>query len=156
MDKDLSSFEVKLPYDVLIKFQQNENIYDFLKQFQEHCPNIICIVDNSFIQYYNRNGPFLDSLTEVSIDMDKDIHVFKDSEHTYTILNSECAKLFSKKESKELLEIQESPKVLDILTSIAPTAIVSDFKIIHNGRTYIFPYYDISDITSDININSKK
>jgi len=40
-------FEITIPNDIQIKFEQDETFENFVSQFQQHCRKLLCVINGS-------------------------------------------------------------------------------------------------------------
>src|SRR5438067_1372714 len=41
-----------------IQFEQESTFESFIEQFQPHFPKILCVVNDKYLRYYDKKGPF--------------------------------------------------------------------------------------------------
>jgi hypothetical protein len=162
--EDVTFFEMKLPDDCLIKFEENMNFIEFICQFQAFFPKILCIIDKQKIKFYDKDGEFPNHLKLISKDIYNStlIYTFQDNTKIYTIFGYENAKIFQKnfidndiKEKKISVDFFKAQKKYDIVLPSITNIIINkdkDFQIIDNGQTFNFPNIITQPIIKDVTI----
>lgn len=47
------SFDMRIPNDKMIRFDQNESCENFIGQFQPFCSKLLCIINGTYLHYYD-------------------------------------------------------------------------------------------------------
>lgn len=92
------SFDINIPEASKVKFDQDATFENFIGQFQPFCSKLICVIDGTYLRYYDKTGPLptnirfdykqrRGSLTEYYF---RDIH----TNTLYCVFNREAAKSF--------------------------------------------------------------
>ena len=152
-------FEMRIPDDILISFEQDATYPIFLGQFQPYAPMIVCLINNKMLKYYNKNGPFPANIRFDHKEKCGNIlnYYFQDiNDNTmYCIFTRNMAKLFypqlsiidpDSSDKKTVINIRNINKPVNskIIKSLDGSELTVDYTIVDKDGTYSFPNFKSS------------
>lgn len=51
------SFDIKIPEGHSVRFEQEATFENFIGQFQQNCPKLICVINGTNLRYYDKTTP---------------------------------------------------------------------------------------------------